>query len=290
MVISEIERQIRQDLNSDARLEAEQIIMSALTMTREELILNAKKEITDSEYAKILKMTSRRKKGEPLQYILGSTEFMSLEFFVGEGVLIPRQDTETFTETVLDMLKYEKAYKVLDICTGSGCIGISIAYYRENVQADLIDISDTALETARKNAAHNDMQERVNIYKCDILKEYPDKKYDIIVSNPPYIESDVIQTLQTEVRDYEPHLALDGGTDGLMFYRRIIGIAPKILNKNGIVAFEIGYNQGKAVSSMMTEFSNVQIIKDLCGNDRVVIGIWEGDNVNGQSSESGGTV
>lgn len=286
MVIFELERQIRQELNSDTFFEAEQIIMSALNMTREELILNAKKEVTDKEYEKILKMTSRREKGEPLQYILGSTEFMSLEFFVGEGVLIPRQDTETFAETVLDMLKYEKAYNVLDICTGSGCIGISIAYYRENVQADLIDISDAALEAARKNAAHNNMQERVSIYKCDILKEYPDKKYDIIVSNPPYIESDVIQNLQTEVRDYEPHLALDGGMDGLMFYRRIIEIAPKLLNKNGIVAFEIGYNQGEAVSSMMTEFNDVQIIKDLCGNDRIVTGIWEGDSANGQSSES----
>lgn len=287
MVISELERQIRQELNNDNFFEAEQIIMSALNMTREKLILNAKREITDKEYAKILKMTSRRKKGEPLQYILGSTEFMSLEFFVGKGVLIPRQDTETFTETVLNMLKYEKAYKVLDICTGSGCIGISIAYYRENVRVDLIDISDTAVETARKNAAHNDVEERVSIYKCDILKEYPDKKYDIIVSNPPYIESDVIQTLQTEVRDYEPHLALDGGADGLLFYRRIIEIAPKLLNKNGIIAFEIGYNQGEAVSSMMSAFNNVQVIKDLCGNDRVVTGIWEGDNFNGQSSESG---
>ena len=287
MVISELERQIRQELNNDNFFEAEQIIMSALNMTREKLILNAKREITDKEYAKILKMTSRRKKGEPLQYILGSTEFMSLEFFVGKGVLIPRQDTETFTETVLNMLKYEKAYKVLDICTGSGCIGISLAYYRENVRADLIDISDTAAETARRNAAHNDVKERVSIYKCDILKEYPDKKYDIIVSNPPYIESDVIQTLQTEVRDYEPHLALDGGADGLLFYRRIIEIAPKLLNKDGIIAFEIGYNQGETVSSMMSAFNNVQVIKDLCGNDRVVTGIWEGDNFNGQSSESG---
>lgn len=287
MVISELERQIRQELNNDNFFEAEQIIMSALNMTREKLILNAKREITDKEYAKILKMTSRRKKGEPLQYILGSTEFMSLEFFVGEGVLIPRQDTETFTEIVLDMLIHEKAYNVLDICTGSGCIGISLAYYRENVRADLIDISDTAAETARRNAAHNDVEERVSIYKCDILKEYPDKKYDIIVSNPPYIESDVIQTLQTEVRDYEPHLALDGGADGLLFYRRIIEIAPKLLNKDGIIAFEIGYNQGEAVSSMMSAFNNVQVIKDLCGNDRVVTGIWEGDNFNGQSSESG---
>lgn len=287
MVISELERQIRQELNNDNFFEAEQIIMSALNMTREKLILNAKREITDKEYAKILKMTSRRKKGEPLQYILGSTEFMSLEFFVGEGVLIPRQDTETFTEIVLDMLIHEKAYNVLDICTGSGCIGISLAYYRENVRADLIDISDTAAETARRNAAHNDVEERVSIYKCDILKEYPDKKYDIIVSNPPYIESDVIQTLQKEVRDYEPHLALDGGADGLLFYRRIIEIAPKLLNKDGIIAFEIGYNQGEAVSSMMSAFNNVQVIKDLCGNDRVVTGIWEGDNFNGQSSESG---
>lgn len=281
MVISELTRKIQSALGDNARFEAEMIVMAALNITREKMITDRHREVTNEEYEKAMTMTAQREMGEPLQYILGSTEFMSLEFFVRDGVLIPRADTETLVEAVLNTLSREKAYSVLDICTGSGCIGISLAHYRENVTADLIDISDTAIETAKKNIRRNGMQERVNVYKCDILKEYPDRKYDIIVSNPPYIESDTIQTLQTEVRDYEPHLALDGGKDGLTFYRRIIEIAPKLLNKNGFLAFEIGYNQGAAVSELMTEFSEVEIIKDLCGNDRVVIGRLKGDNADG---------
>lgn len=281
MVISELKRKIQAALKDNARFEAEQIVMAALNITRTELITDSRREVTDGEYEKAMAMTARRKKGEPLQYILGSTDFMSLEFFVGEGVLIPRSDTETLVEAVLNVLDCEKAYSALDICTGSGCIGISLAYYRENVTADLIDISDTAIETAKKNILHNGMQEGVKVYKCDILKEYPDRKYDIIVSNPPYIKSDVIETLQTEVKDYEPHIALDGGKDGLTFYRRIIEIAPKLLNKNGLLAFEIGNEQGEEVSELMADFDGIEIIKDLCGNDRVVIGRLKEDNANG---------
>lgn len=272
MVVSELIRKIQDTLKDNARFEAELIVMAALNITRTELVTGSRREVTDSEYRNALSMTARREGGEPLQYILGCTEFMSLEFFAREGVLIPRPDTETLVEAVLSNIGHEQTLSVLDICAGSGCIGISIAYYRENVTAYLIDVSDTAIETAKKNIAHNGIQERVRTGKYDILKEYPNEKYDIIVSNPPYIESDVIETLHAEVKDYEPRIALDGGADGLLFYRRIIEIAPKLLKENGLLAFEIGYNQGEAVSALMSSFDNVQVIKDLCGNDRVVTG------------------
>lgn len=281
MVISELIREIEGMLRDNVHFEAGLIVMTALNITRDKLITDTKREVKDEEYKRAMTLAARREKGEPLQYILGSTEFMSLEFFVGEGVLVPRPDTETLVENVLNKLDKEKVYRVLDICTGSGCIGISLAYYRKNVTADLIDISDIAIKTAKKNVLHNNVQERVSVYKCDILEEYLDSEYDIIVSNPPYIESDIIQTLQTEVKDYEPHIALDGGKDGLTFYRRIIDIAPKLLRENGLLAFEIGYNQGEAVSNLMSEFDAVEVIKDLSGNDRVVMGTMKGDNTNG---------
>lgn len=274
MVISQLVRKIAEELTDNARFEAELIVMSVMKINRTELVLNGNKTVSDEEYNKIINITDRRKNGEPLQYILGETEFMSLDFYVEEGVLIPRSDTEILVETVMEYIK--DSDNVLDICTGSGCIGISLAHYK-NVTADLIDISDIALSVAKKNVARNNVQDRVKTIKMDILNECPKKKYNAVVSNPPYIESDVIATLQTEVKDHEPHLALDGGKDGLIFYRRICEIAPDILEDNGLLAFEIGYNQGESVSELMKEnFTDVRVIKDLSGNDRVVIGMLKG--------------
>ena len=211
---------------------------------------------------------------EPLQYILGECEFMSLDFYVESGVLIPRSDTETLVEAVIEKTDENKNMKILDICTGSGCIGISTAHFRSSAYVDLIDISDKAIEIAKKNIVRNNVQSRVKVQKMDILNEYPSEKYDIVVSNPPYIETEVVDTLQTEVKNHEPRLALDGGKDGLIFYRRITEIAPEILKKGGMLAFEIGYNQGKAVSALMGKnFCDVRIIQDFSKNDRVVTGI-----------------
>ena len=274
MVISQLVRKIAEELTDNARFEAELIVMSVMGISRTELVLNGNKTVSDEEYNQIINITDRRKNGEPLQYILGETEFMSLDFYVEKGVLIPRSDTEILVETVKEYIKDND--NVLDICTGSGCIGISLAHYK-NVTADLIDISDIALLVAKRNTERNNVQDRVKTIKMDILNECPQKKYNAVVSNPPYIESDVIATLQTEVKDYEPHLALDGGKDGLIFYRRICEIAPEILEDNGLLAFEIGYNQGGSVSELMKEnFTDVSVIKDLSGNDRVVVGILKG--------------
>lgn len=269
MVISELLHCIQSELGDNAAFEARQIVMRALNMNETGLIINAKAEVSQEALQSALKMLDRRRKGEPLQYILGTAEFMSLEFEVNESTLIPRADTETLVETVLDKIG-DKAVKLLDIGTGTGCIGISVARF-SNADVTLADISEKALAAAKRNTEKNGV--RAKFLKIDILSEIPDGKFDVIVSNPPYIETEVIKTLQTEVRDYEPLTALDGGADGLLFYRRITKIAPNLLNENGILAFEIGYNQGEAVSELMKQdFCDIRVIKDLCSNDRVVIG------------------
>lgn len=275
MVISEITREIEKRLLDNARFEAELIVMNVLGINRTQLIMNADNEVTHEQLDKILSFSERRLSGEPLQYILGETEFMSLDFRVESGVLIPRSDTEILVETVIDAIKNTEKKRVADICTGTGCIGISVAHYNKEVSVDLIDVSDKAINTANQNIVLNSVSDRVKTIKMDILNECPMEKYDVVISNPPYIETEVIETLQTEVKNHEPHLALDGGADGLMFYRRIIKIAPQILSKDGILAFEIGYNQGFAVSKLMEEnFKSVKVVKDLNKNDRVVIGIF----------------
>lgn len=277
MVVSELVRETEKSLDDNARFEAELMVMSVLKINRTQLVLGGRCDVTAEQRGKVSEMVKRRMGGEPLQYILGECEFMSLDFCVESGVLIPRSDTETLAEEVIEKIDENKRMKILDICAGSGCIGISIAHFRPNAYVDLADVSDKAIEIAEKNIVRNNVQNRVKVQKMDILKECPKDKYDIVVSNPPYIETDVINTLQTEVREHEPHIALDGGEDGLVFYRRITKIAPKILFKGGMLAFEIGYNQGQAVRALMeNEFRDVRVIQDLSENDRAVTGILKG--------------
>lgn len=275
MVIDELIRYSASQLHDNARFEAEEIVMSVLGIDRTQLITEGKRKLDEKEVNAVNGCLQRRISGEPLQYILGGCEFMSLPFYVESGVLIPRADTETLAEEIIKIAKPNA--KILDICCGSGCIGISLASFIEKAAVTMLDISDKAIEVTAKNAKLNNVTGRVTVKKCDILSEYPDKKYDIIVSNPPYIETAVIDALQTEVKDHEPRLALDGGEDGLVFYRRITDIAPQMLNENGILAFEIGFNQGAAVKELMkSNFKDIKIIKDLTGNDRVVRGELNG--------------
>lgn len=271
MVINELVRHTASRLSDNARFEAEQLVMHALKITPTQLITDGKRTVTEAEIDAVNTMVRRRINGEPLQYILGECEFMSLPFYVENGVLIPRADTETLVEEIIKTAK-PKA-KILDICSGSGCIGISLAHFIDGASVTMLDISDKAIEVAKKNIERNNLSDRVTVKKCDILSDAPDEKYDIIVSNPPYIETAVINNLQTEVKDHEPLLALDGGEDGLAFYKRITDIAPQMLNENGILAFEIGFDQGAAVKTLMKKnFKNIKVIKDLAGNDRVVRG------------------
>ena len=241
-------------------------------MNMTELVLNRNKKLTDDEKKHYLELVKRRKEGEPVQYIIGSCEFMSLEFLVDNNVLIPRSDTETLVENIIDMIKDKKA-SVLDIGTGSGCIGISLLKYCPNIILECVDISPKALKIAKKNAEKNKVSDRVKFNLMDILNEIPDRKYDVVVSNPPYIRPDVIEELDRQVKDFEPYTALYGGEDGLLFYKRITDIAPLVLNEDGVLAFEIGYDQGDSVKKLLEkDFSKIKLIKDLCGNDRVVLG------------------
>lgn len=252
--------------------EAELLLGDILKTDISGIILNKNNDLKISEEEKLSEYIKRRKSGEPVQYIMGYCEFMSLEFLVNPSVLIPRSDTETLVEYLIAEIG-DKKIKFLDIGTGSGCIAISILKNCPNATAVLLDISDGALDVAIENAKKNNVIDRAEFLKMDILKEYPERTFDLVVSNPPYIRPDVIEGLEKQVKDFEPYTALCGGEDGLVFYRRITDIANKILREDGILAYEIGYDQGVAVSEILDEeFSDVKIIKDLCENDRVVTG------------------
>lgn len=219
-----------------------------------------------TEYGAVLK---KRAEHVPLQYITGEQEFMGLPFHVNESVLIPRQDTETLVEESLKIIT--SGMKILDMCTGSGCILISILKNTVGVEGVGCDISKQALNVAKENAKLNGVN--ATFERSDLFDEITEV-FDVIVSNPPYIPTDVIGGLMPEVAVYEPIQALDGKEDGLYFYRRIVNDALKYLKPNGKLLFEIGHDQGVAVSMLMKEngYHNVRIIKDLAQNDRVVIG------------------
>ncbi len=268
MVVSRLRSEVRKQLKENGH-EADWIISHVTGMSQSDFIMHPR-EVTDDEMRKIKDIITRRNSGEPLQYILGYTEFMGLTFKVNELTLIPRQDTETLVETVVTRIGHDHV-RVLDIGTGSGCIGISIAKLCPNAEVTLLDYSDAILAVARENAEHNGVD--VKLMRCDILEEIPTGEYDLIVSNPPYIETETIFSLDNIVSSYEPPEALDGGFDGLMFYHRIVeDVAKKILTEDGAIAFEIGYTQGDAVSEILHEedFSNIKVLRDPCGNDRVV--------------------
>ena len=219
-----------------------------------------------AEYEMII---NKRTEHVPLQYITGEQEFMGIPFRVNESVLIPRQDTETLVEEALKIIR--PGMKVLDMCTGSGCILISILKNVVDVQGYGYDISKQAINVAKENAKLNNVN--AVFERSDLFDEVVDK-FDVIVSNPPYIPTDVIGGLMPEVAVYEPIQALDGKEDGLHFYRRIVEVASEYLNPDGRLLFEIGHDQGDAVSALMVDagYKDVKVVKDLAGNDRVVIG------------------
>lgn len=219
-------------------------------------------------------MIEKRAERIPLQQITGSREFMGLKFYVNEHVLIPRQDTETLAEQVLKDYK-GKNPAVLDMCTGSGCIAVSLALLGKFDRVTGADISPEALRVAEKNADCLMGEKKLALVESDLFESFSEKqKFDVIVSNPPYIPTGIIEGLEPEVRDHEPFLALDGRADGLHFYRRLALECGRFLNPGGAVYFEIGYDQGEAVSSLLRDngFVKVRVIKDAAGLDRVVCG------------------
>lgn len=226
-----------------------------------------------SEYNRLL---DQREKKMPVKYILGECEFMGYMFKVGEGVLIPRPDTEILVERVVSLVKDHGYRDLCDVCTGSGIIGITVAKECEDTRVLCLDISDAALETAAHNAKALGVSDRVEVVFSDLLGYALEKKlqFDAIVSNPPYIRTSDIGELMEDVRDYEPYEALCGGEDGLEFYRKITDQSVLLLKEGGLLAFETGYDQRDDVMGILEEngFVNISAEKDLAGNDRVVLG------------------
>ena len=256
----------------DANLIARVLLEFILKIDRNELIKKQLQEIEKEKEEEYKQKIEQILQGMPLQYITNSQEFMKLNFFVNENVLIPQPDTEVLVEEVIKIAQIESKTKILDICTGSGCIGVSLAYYLKNAKITMSDISKNAIEIAKKNAKENKVLEKTKFIKSDLFESIKEK-FDIIVSNPPYIETDVIKNLSKQVQN-EPKIALDGGVDGLLFYRKLIKEAPNFLNDNGYLCMEIGYDQKEKVIELAKQkesFSKIEAIKDLSGNDRVII-------------------
>lgn len=261
--------------NEYAKYDRKVLLEEALGCNYMYMLTHGDEEVPEDKEQQYRKWITRRSEHYPLQYLLGYAHFMDYTFAVNEHVLIPRNDTEILVENANEVLagmeEEQKTIRVLDLCCGSGCIGISLKLYHKQIELTLSDISEEALAVTRQNIERHQVDAKVQ--QGDLLEGITDQ-YDMIVSNPPYIESRVIDILMPEVREYEPMLALDGGEDGLMFYRRIVDQAQSHLTQGGWLFFEIGYNQGQDVATLMQEhgFINVQVIKDYAGLDRVVYG------------------
>ena len=254
---------------AEAELDARLLLEAICATNRSDLLIHGDREVEHEQEKSYINDIEKREQHIPLQHILGYQEFMGLQFYVNQNVLIPRQDTEILVEEVLRNL--HDGMKILDICTGSGCILISLLHYSNYCVGTGTDLSLEALKVAERNASQ--LGVKALFFESDLFENIQDK-FDIIVSNPPYIASHVIPELMTEVRDFEPLMALDGKEDGLFFYREIIKQAISHLNGGGGLFFEIGYDQGEAVAELMkaAEFIEVEIIKDFAGLDRVVCG------------------
>ena len=253
----------------EADLNAWYLLADCFQMERSGYFLHQEEEADAGKEKKFRQMIEKRGQRIPLEYILGYTEFMGFKFEVDSHVLIPRQDTECLVEQVLPFCPGKK---VLDLCTGSGCIGISLAVLGGPAAVVLADVSEEALKVAEKNAENHGV--KPVFCQGDLFENVPADLFDVIVSNPPYIASEEIQKLMPEVQDHEPVLALDGREDGLYFYRKIIELSPSHLADQGMLAFEIGYDQGESVAELMRKkgFQQVEVKKDLAGLDRIVTG------------------
>ena len=258
---------------TEPNLKARLIMQYILNKPRQYLIIYDDQVLTLRQEVDYFKAIKRLINGEPIQHITHQQEFMKLSFFVNEDVLIPRPDTEILVEEVIKIAKKIKAKNILDMCTGSGAIAVSLAKYLDNVEITAVDISTKTLNVAKTNAKNNEVENKITFIESNLFENIVNEKYDIIVSNPPYIKKDVIKTLNKEVQK-EPKIALDGGYDGLDFYRKITHQSEEYLKFNGYLCFEIGYDQKKDVIKIINDerkFTGTYSKKDLCDNDRIVV-------------------
>lgn len=288
-VLRDAERILAHHGIDEARLESQILVGHILNMEKVQLFLYGEKVLTEEERSAIKKALQERCMGKPVQYIIGRREFMSLDFIVNEKVLIPRPETEILVEKALEEIRDlesgirgQEFISVLDIGTGSGAIAVSVAYYCPDCMVDAVDISTAALEVAGENAKLHGVEHRVNLITGDLFPPLSQgKKYTLILSNPPYIPSGDIRALEKKVKDFEPRLALDGGKDGLDFYRRIAAACPDYLLSNGLILLEVGLGQAPLVERILARtgiFSQIELVRDFNGIERIVIGRRKGVN------------
>lgn len=256
-----------------ARFESRVLVETVLGISSSAGIL-PETPLTDAQTERLVQLTKRRCAHEPLQYLCGTWEFFGLEFAVGEGVLIPRQDTETLVETVLELRRSAEQTHLLDLCSGSGCIPAAIAAHLKHVTGDAVELSEQALPYLRQNLSRHAPQ--IRIHAVDVLQPLAilaGEQYDVITCNPPYLTEEDMEKLQPEVT-FEPETALLGGKDGLAFYRNLTPLWKPFLKENGWLVYETGMGQGQAVKEILEQagFCQCRIIPDLAGIDRVVIG------------------
>jgi release factor glutamine methyltransferase len=260
----------------EAALDARLLLEAVCGTDRNDLLVHGEQPVAPEAEEKYLNWIRQRAEHIPLQQLTGEQDFMGLTFNVNEHVLIPRQDTEILVEEVLKEL--HDGMRILDMCTGSGCILLSLLHYSNDCEGLGVDLSAEALEVAGRNVLKvltPEKAEHAHFLQSDLFEKV-EGKFEIIVSNPPYIASAEVDRLMPEVRDHEPRMALDGTEDGLEFYRRIIAEAGQYLVSSGMLFFEIGYDQGQAVSELMREhgYREVQVVQDYAGLDRVVYGTY----------------
>lgn len=263
---------------TDAELDARLLLEFICHTDRNALYAHGDQEIEDEKMQDFLQLIEKRAVHIPLQHLTGDQNFMGLDFLVNEHVLIPRQDTEILVEEIMRDL--HDGIRILDMCTGSGCILLSLLHYSNDCSGVGVDVSEDALVVARQNADR--LAEKQAVFIQSDLFEKVEGSFDLIVSNPPYIRSQEIAGLMPEVREHEPHLALDGKDDGLHFYREIIKGAMPHLKRGGQLFFEIGYDQGEAVQALLAAngYTEIAVVKDYAGLDRVVYGTFLGGSSN----------
>ncbi|CDF57305.1 peptide chain release factor N(5)-glutamine methyltransferase [Thermobrachium celere] len=276
MTILEAIRYGIENISSDTpQLDAEVLLSHALGKDRLYLIIHRDDELDIDVLDKYKVYIERRSKGEPVAYIINKREFYGYEFYVEKGVLIPRPDTEILVEEVIKRSRELKNPIIVDVGCGSGAISITLAKEIEGSTVYALDLMETPIKVTKINAKRLGVEDRVKVLKSDVFESLPKElegNVDIVVSNPPYIKDEVIPTLMVDVKDYEPYEALSGGEDGLKFYRRISNDALRFLKKDGLIAFEIGYDQRDDLFNILSkDYKDIECIKDLAGLDRVIV-------------------